>query len=861
MELRKSLVKFSLQLDESTDVFARYVVNDNIKEEYEVDSLLFLPPPNITGNLHLGHAFGGTLQDVYCRWLNYKNLTTKWIPGTDHAGIATYTKVLAYMKENELPEKNRKIIFEKWNKEKQLKICQQIKKMGFGVDWDFYYNTIDSVHCESVIDSFIQLFDKGKIKRKMSCVNWCCFLKTSIADFEVQKKSIKPGNKIKFPSYFKPVNCGRMFEIKYEIDQMPGQYITIGTTRPETLLADVAICVNPDDIRYLKFNKKFAIHPILKTKLPIIADTMVYKDFGTGAMKITPLHDNKDFTIAKSHNLGLGNCTIDKSGNMINVSCHFEGINRFKMRELIADILSSTGRLVKVYDYKTDVSICQRSGDLIEPMFLNQWHLDCKESSTKLSNILKEDKLTFIPEKYKTEFMHWLNNRFNESWCLSRQIDWGHKLPIYWIKVTLKSDIVLESKCIMKFNHNNQSIKDNNTEFCAKKSLSEAEEYFEKKFGKCNVKVSQETDVLDTWFSSALIPHIYKDIKSKKRLIFTASDIINAWISRMLMLSIELDDRLSFDTVYIHSIIRDHMGQKMSKSVGNVIDPLQIVEGGQSIKVNKNNSKNIKECGVDALRISLLSHCSTSRFLNINLDEFEAWNRFLNKIWQASRFIIMGFEKNNLNNIDILIRDYTEMDYWILSKKHKMMNDVSFHMDKFEFHSAIILLHDFFKFTFCDIYLEYSKSHPNQLHSLKLMLLIVVNYLNLLLPFCPYISTFIKNYFFKLVNSEKEIKLNNFLKLNQTLSEAEYLNSEKKVDTQIGILQNMAKNRISGSNKIIELYLKGPIFQDMDTNLIKTICRAAKVHINKDVYKDYKRLQTYHNLNQKLNLFCYDYCK
>jgi len=549
---------------------------------------IVIPPPNITGSLHMGHALDGTLQDILIRFKRMQGFDALWIPGCDHAGIATENVI-----ERELAKENinkrelgRDELVSKiweWKEEQEKRIILQLKKLGCSCDWSRFAFTMDGERSKAVKEAFFRLFEDGLIYRGNYIVNWCPRCQTALSNVEVEYQDVE----------------GKLYYINYPMKDGKGQ-ITVATTRPETMLGDMAVAVNAKDKRYKRFIGKTLLLPLAKREIPIISDERVEISFGTGAVKVTPAHDPLDFDIGQAHS--LSNLVIlDKEGKMQHVPAKYQGLERFKCRETVVNDLRKEGYLVKIIPHVHSVGHCYRCGSMIEPYLSTQWFVDVQKLKGEAVKAVKNGKIKFVPSRWTKVYLNWMGNV--KDWCISRQIWWGHPIPVYYCKEC--GEIILN--------------KNGAVQFC-------------KKCG--SKKLTKETDVLDTWFSSSLWPMSIlgwpEDTSELKNFyptstLVTGYEIIYFWVARMIMMGLKLKNDVPFRTVYIHPIIRDKKGRKMSKSEGNVVDPLDLIE----------------KFGVDALRMAL-SQLNTGAGQNItfSLDRFEGMRNFSIKIWNASRYAI-----------------------------------------------------------------------------------------------------------------------------------------------------------------------------------------------------------------------------
>ncbi len=655
---------------------------------------IVIPPPNVTDILHLGHALNNTLQDILIRWKRSMGFEAEWMPGIDHAGIAT--QVVVEKNLNKAGISRQKMGREKfikkvwdWKEEKFDLILNQLKRIGCSCDWERKRFTMDEGLSRAVKEVFIRLYDKGLIYRGNRLVNWCPRCLTTLSDDELEREDIDT----------------HLWYIKYKI-KGSDRYLTVATTRPETMLGDTGIAVNPDDARYIDLVGKSAILPILDRELPIIADNYVDKEFGTGAVKVTPAHDPNDFEIGNRHNLEKLNI-LNSDGTLNENAGKFAGKDRYIVRRKLVEELKERGFLEKIEDHRLAVATCYRCNTVIEPYLSIQWFVKMKPLAKPAIEALKTGDLKFHPAHWSKTYLYWLENI--RDWCISRQLWWGHRIPVYHCKecgeIMVKAEAPTE--CV-----------------------------------KCkSAKIEQDPDVLDTWFSSWLwpfstfgwpddTPELQKFFPTKA--LFTASEIIYLWVARMIMASYEFTGKIPFNDVYIHGTVRDALGEKMSKSKGNGIDPIEIID----------------KFGADALRISIILATPEGQDPFIDEKSFEIGRNFANKIWNASRFVITNFNGYKYETkISADPEDLELPDIWILSQLAKTIGQVNNYLSGYRFNTAAKTAYDFIWKDFCDWYLEMIKPRlaNGQSEDVKNKARMVSGYvlvqiLRLLHPFMPYVT-------------------------------------------------------------------------------------------------------------------------
>ena len=615
---------------------------------------IVMPPPNVTGQLHMGHALDNTMQDILIRFKRMQGYEALWQPGTDHAAIATEVKVIEKLKEQGIDkdEIGREEFLKyawAWKEEYGGKIINQLKKMGSSADWERERFTMDEGCSRAVEEVFLKLYEKGYIYKGSRIINWCPVCQTSISDAEVEHTDQK----------------GHFWHIRYPVVGEEGQYVEIATTRPETMLGDTAVAVNPKDERYAHLVGKMLKLPLTDRQIPVIADEYVDMEFGTGCVKITPAHDPNDFEVGKRHNLEEINIMNDDA-TINELGGKYAGMDRYEARQAMVEDLEKQGLLVKVVDHEHSVGTHDRCKTTVEPMIKPQWFVRMKEMAKAAMDVLKTDDLNFVPERFDKIYLHWLENI--KDWCISRQLWWGHRIPAYYC--------------------------DECGEVVVSRGMPE-------KCPKCGcTHLTQDEDTLDTWFSSALWPFSTLGWPDKTpeleyfyptSVLVTGYDIIFFWVIRMVFSGLEQTGKSPFKHVLIHGLVRDSQGRKMSKSLGNGIDPLQVID----------------QYGADALRLTLITGNAPGNDMRFYWERVEASRNFANKIWNASRFILMNMEDTD---VKAPAREELETaDRWILSKLNDLTKEVTDNMESFELGIAVSKIHDFIWDEFCDWYIEIAK--------------------------------------------------------------------------------------------------------------------------------------------------------
>ena len=649
---------------------------------------IVMPPPNVTGQLHMGHALDAALQDILTRYKRMQGYAALWLPGVDHAGIATQIKVEEVLRKEEGKTRydlgRDKFLERVWDWKNQYgdRIVEQQKTMGSSCDWSRSRFTMDEVCAKSVRETFCDLYEKGLIYKGSRIINWCPHCRTALSDAEVEYKDIP----------------GSFWYIRYPVEDSDEEFI-IATTRPETMLGDTGVAVNPEDERYRHLVGRNAILPLVGRKLPIVADDYVELGFGTGAVKMTPCHDPNDYEVGLRHNLEQVQC-IDEDARIINGG-KYDGMDRVDARKAIVADLEEQGYLVKVEPYSHNVGTCYRCGTVVEPLTSPQWFVKMKPLAKAAIEVVKDGRIKFVPERFTKIYLNWMENV--HDWCISRQLWWGHQIPAWYCDDCGHITVSREDAC--------------ECEKCRSKNIH------------------RDEDVLDTWFSSALWPFSTMGWPEKTAdlnywyptsVMVTGYDIIFFWVARMIFSGMEQMKEEPFKTVFIHGLVRDSQGRKMSKSLGNGIDPLEMVE----------------QYGADALRFNLITGNSPGNDMRFYVEKCEAMRNFCNKLWNASRFVMMNLtiDKNELpEKLEI-------EDKWILSKLNDLAKEVCENMDSYELGVAAGKIYDFIWDSYCDWYIELTKPRLNgddeeaKLGAQKVLLYVLTEILKLIHPFIPFIT-------------------------------------------------------------------------------------------------------------------------
>lgn len=771
-------------------LYKKWMDNGYFHAEVEKDKEPFtivIPPPNITGQLHMGHALDNTLQDILIRYKRMQGYNTLWMPGTDHASIATEVKIVAKMAEEGLTKEDlgREGFLKRaweWKEEYGGTIIGQLKKLGSSCDWERERFTMDEGLSKAVQEVFIRLHEKGYIYKGSRIVNWCPVCQTTISEAEVEHIESQ----------------GNFYHLRYPVVGSD-EFVEIATTRPETLLGDTAVAVNPKDERYTHLIGKMLKLPLTDREIPVIADHYVDMEFGTGVVKITPAHDPNDFEVGRRHDLEEI-CVMNDDGTMNNLAGKYAGMDRYEARKEMLKDLEEQGLLIQIKPHMHNVGTHDRCKTVIEPMVKAQWFVRMEEMAKPAIEALKKGDLRFVPERFGKTYLNWLENI--RDWCISRQLWWGHRIPAYYCQ-----------EC---------------GEVTIARSMPEA-------CSKCgHTHLVQDEDTLDTWFSSALWPfstlgwpdnteelkHFYPT-----SVLVTGYDIIFFWVVRMVFSGLEQMGEVPFKDVLIHGLVRDSEGRKMSKSLGNGIDPLEV----------------IKEYGADALRLTLITGNAPGNDMRFYYERVEANRNFGNKLWNATRFILMNYEEEDLN-LEVGLDELTAADKWILSKVNTLANEVTENMDKYDLGIAVQKLYDFAWEEFCDWYIEmvkprlYNKEDATRHAALWTLKTVMINVLKMLHPYIPFIT---EEIFMGLQDREESIMISNWPVYKEEWNfqvEEEEISLIKEAVRSIRNVRsemNVPPSRkaqvfvVSENEKVLDIFNRGKVF-------FATLASASEVVMQKD---------------------------
>lgn len=701
---------------------------------------IVIPPPNITGQLHMGHALDNTLQDILIRWKRMQGYSALWLPGTDHASIATEARIVETMAKEGITKEEigREEFLKKAWEWKELyggRIVEQLKKLGSSCDWDRERFTMDEGLSDAVKEVFIRLYKKKLIYRGERIINWCPKCSTSISDAEVEHNEKK----------------GNFWHLKYPVKDS-NEYVVIATTRPETMLGDTAVAVHPNDERYKHLVGKMVILPLVNREIPVIADQYVDMGFGTGVVKITPAHDPNDFEVGIRHNLPQLKVMNDDA-SMNESAGQYSGMDRYEARKQIIKDLENLDLLVKVEDHTHNVGECYRCSTVIEPIISKQWFVKMEPLAKPAIEAVKKGSIEFVPGRFSKIYYNWMENI--QDWCISRQLWWGHRIPAY---------------------------------YCLECGYTVVEDHMPNNCPKCSsTKIKQDEDTLDTWFSSALWPFSTlgwpEETENLKYfyptdVLVTGYDIIFFWVARMIFSALEHTGVEPFKHVFIHGIVRDAQGRKMSKSLGNGIDPLEVID----------------EYGTDALRFALTIGTSPGNDMRFSNDKVESSRNFANKIWNASRFVLMNFDES-VDFSSVNPEKFTMADKWILSRINSLSKEATENMEKFELGIALQKIYEFIWDEFCDWYIElvkprlYDKESDSRLEAQYVLNYVLSASMKLLHPYMPFITEEIYSY---LINEDESIMISKWPEYKE---EYNYQEEENKMELIMNIIKNIRNMR------------------------------------------------------------------
>ena len=715
---------------------------------------IVMPPPNITGQLHMGHALDNTLQDILIRYKRMQGYEALWQPGTDHAAIATEVKVIEKLKKEGIDKKDlgREGFLKeawKWKEEYGSRIINQLHKMGSSADWDRERFTMDEGCSDAVLEVFTRLYEKGYIYKGSRIINWCPKCQTSISDAEVVHEE----------------QDGFFWHINYPIVGEEGRFVEIATTRPETMLGDTAVAVNPEDERYKDLIGKTLKLPLTDREIPVVADEYVDKEFGTGCVKITPAHDPNDFEVGRRHN--LEEICIMNDDATISVPGKYFGMDRYEARKAMVEDLKEQGLLVKVVPHSHNVGIHDRCKTTVEPMVKPQWFVKMDEMAKPAIEAIKTGELKFVPESFGKTYLHWLEGI--RDWCISRQLWWGHRIPAYYC-----AD-------------------------CGEMTVAKAKPETCPKCG--GTHLNQDEDTLDTWFSSALWPFSTLGWPEKTPeleyfyptdVLVTGYDIIFFWVIRMVFSGIEQTGKCPFHTVFIHGLVRDSQGRKMSKSLGNGIDPLEVID----------------KYGADALRMTLITGNAPGNDMRFYWERVEASRNFANKVWNASRFIMMNMEKAPVSEVSL--DELTMADKWILSRANSLAKEVTENLDKFELGIALQKVYDFIWEEFCDWYIEMVKPRlwndedTTKAAAIWTLKTVLIQSLKLLHPYMPFIS---EEIFCNLQDEEESIMISSWPEYRDDWNFADEEYSVETIKEAVRAIRNVRTSMNVPPSKKAKVYV------------------------------------------------------
>lgn len=816
--------------------------------------VIVLPPPNVTGALHIGHALTAAIEDTMIRWRRMSGYNTLWVPGMDHAGIATQVVVeKKIMREKKLTRHDlgrEKFISEVWEWKNKYggTILQQLRRLGASLDWSRECFTMDDKRSKAVTEAFVRLYKLDRIYRDVRLVNWDCVLRTAVSDIEVDYIEIKERTLLKVPGYDKPVEFGVLKKFAYPLEGNLGE-IVVATTRIETMLGDTAIAVHPEDKRYEQFHGKYAVHPFNGRKIPIICDAiLVDPKFGTGAVKITPAHDPNDFEVGKRHNLEFINVFTDDGKVNSNGGSAFLDMPRFKAREAITEALQKEGLYRGSENNEMRLGVCSRSNDVIEPMIKPQWYVNCSDIAKEALHAVTDEenrRVEIIPKQYVADWKRWLENI--RDWCISRQLWWGHQIPAWY--VTLEDDVLQELGAY-------------NDHWVVAKNEEEARDEANQRYHGKKFHLIRDPDVLDTWFSSGLFPLTvlgWPDDTDDLRAFYptsvleTGHDILFFWVARMVMLGMKLGGDVPFSKIYLHPMIRDAHGRKMSKSLGNVIDPIEVIngitleglhtrlEGGNldpkelavAIEGQKKDFPNgIEECGADALRFALVSYTAQSDKINLDIQRVVGYRQWCNKLWNAVRFAMSKLGDDYIPPANLTPDNLPFSCQWILSVLNKTISKVTKSLELYEFSQATTAVYSWWQYQLCDVFIEvikpyFSGSDPNfpseRRFAQDTLWFCLDNGLRLLHPFMPFVTEEL----WQRLPSPRECKRAESIMIADYPSATESWNNES-VENEMDLIESTVKSIRSLAKERRD---RRPAFALCRTQVVKEIINGHQLEI------------------------------
>ena len=741
-----------------TDIYQEWEKNGCFKAKVDANKLPFtivIPPPNITGQLHMGHALDETLQDTLIRFKRMQGYSALWLPGTDHASIATEVKIVEQMAKEGLTKKDvsRDGFLERawaWKEKYGGRIIEQLKTLGSSCDWSRLAFTMDEKCSKAVKEVFVNLYEKGLIYRGDRIINWCPDCKTALSDAEVEYVE----------------EDSNLWHIKYPIKGEDG-YVVVATSRPETMLGDTAVAVNPKDRRYAGMEGKMLVLPIVNKEIPIVYDEYVELEFGTGAVKITPAHDPNDFEVGLRHNLDVIRVIAD-DGKMNEFAGKYCGIDSLECRKQIVEELKELGLLEKIEPLHHSVGHCYRCNHTVEPIVSKQWFVKMEPLAKPAIDVVRKKSVRFVPDRFSKIYFNWMENV--KDWCISRQLWWGHRIPAYYCQdcgemIISKEDVKVCTKC-------------------------------------ASTNIKQDEDVLDTWFSSALWPFSTLGYPDKTEdlnyfyptdVLVTGYDIIFFWVARMIFSGLEHMKRIPFKDVLIHGLVRDAQGRKMSKSLGNGIDPTEI----------------ISKYGADTLRFSLINGVAAGSDMRFSDEKIEGARNFMNKIWNASRFVILNCEDKKIS--DIKNCKLSMADKWIITKLNKIVRDVTVNMEKYEMGVALANLYDFVWNDFCDWYIEltkpvlYGEDEKKRNDTVSVLVFVLENILKLLHPFIPFMT---EKIYKSIPGASGVLMLSEFPRYNAKLNYSANAKELESVKEIIKTIRNVKAQIGAAPSKKVNLFVK-----------------------------------------------------